>query len=815
MFGTVEIKARPLKLAFLIDPNDVAQVRQAIQLACSLWGGCFYPIIPLYKRMPGSWREKPFRTPSAKKVILGSIEAFDPDILVQISKEVPAFVSELGLQIIKPGDIWARLDEDWHLSPRYGIGIFELFKNIFDEYFKYTAKYPVKVVVPKIPRQYALLWAAVFGDLPPEVLSVARKHYFEPLEITEPAADVSAFSSLFQGSVLFPRRVVFHALKHYRLRFGRDACVYLFDATKMEDIVDFWNLRASGRTVLPLPKQFLGNQAVQDLVVAFLRGNRIPWRHNPKVCDVANFIRSRNSTMEEMQDYAKRLKIERSPEDPSDSGFFGLQHWYPRIWDEWARDKDGGVADIYGQEELSVDLRDIRDMQVHLHPVVPKFVDPNEHFGAYTCANELNFRFYGQQEYLAEVFPKFSGKHFLRSISGLTSFRGDWRVGQHGLVRLVKNTFIDSRNLPAAEPIFFSWLADLGWRAELSSAGLLAKQIYKKLDGFPALLGNEKLLGLLEDMNGGTVKSDGSPVSENIIGADRDKAVAEVKTRLKGSSPREDLHEFLVSKGIFKLGLRTQCPNCLRRSWFALDAIKDVLDCPRCLNSFPAAGNVDKGTWSYKTAGPFSVPNYANGAYAVLLTLGFFDDSKLTTFRSTPVLSFTAKGPRKDLEADFALFWQDSVYGEKKEGVLFGECKTYGEFTRRDFERMRHLAKTFPGAVLVFSTLRKSLKKREIAEMGKIAKAGRKYWKAERPKNPVLILTGTELLNWERPPHCWDEVLQKKFDHLAGFLELCDATQQIYLNLPSWHQDWHDRWEQRRKRRMAQQGAGALPPAGA
>src|SRR3989337_1669257 len=97
MFGTVEIKARPLKLACLIDPNDVAQVRQAIQLACSLWGGCFYPIIPLYKRMPGSWREKPFRTPSAKKVILGSIEAFDPDILVQISKEVPAF------------EIWTRM----------------------------------------------------------------------------------------------------------------------------------------------------------------------------------------------------------------------------------------------------------------------------------------------------------------------------------------------------------------------------------------------------------------------------------------------------------------------------------------------------------------------------------------------------------------------------------------------------------------------------------------------------------------------------------------------------------------------------------
>jgi hypothetical protein len=42
--------------------------------------------------------------------------------------------------------------------------------------------------------------------------------------------------------------------------------------------------------------------------------------------------------------------------------------------------------------------------------------------------------------------------------------------------------------------------------------------------------------------------------------------------------------------------------------------------------------------------------------------------------------------------------------------------------------------------------------------------------------------------------------LQKKFDHVYGLIALCDATQQIYLNLPSWRTDWDEKWEKERQR---------------
>jgi hypothetical protein len=205
------------------------------------------------------------------------------------------------------------------------------------------------------------------------------------------------------------------------------------------------------------------------------------------------------------------------------------------------------------------------------------------------------------------------------------------------------------------------------------------------------------------------------------------------------------------------------------------------------------------------------VPAYAEGAYGVLLTLDFFNEHRLATLKTTPLLSFKAIAPDKEaLEADFALLWRESAYGERMDGIILGECKTYGEFQQKDFDRMRYLARTFPGGILVFSTLRKALTSREIAAITWIAKAGRKHWKADRPINPVLILTGTELLSWHGPPYCWDDAMRKKFD-VHGILRVCDATQQMYLGLPSWQAEWHEGWERKRMKRIAKLEREAKP----
>ena len=58
MFGSVEQRVRPIRLAFLVDVNNETQVREAIRLSTTVWGGSYCPIVPLYKQMPKTWRSE-------------------------------------------------------------------------------------------------------------------------------------------------------------------------------------------------------------------------------------------------------------------------------------------------------------------------------------------------------------------------------------------------------------------------------------------------------------------------------------------------------------------------------------------------------------------------------------------------------------------------------------------------------------------------------------------------------------------------------------------------------------------------------------
>jgi len=41
MFGTLELKSRPLKFGFLVDPKRAGSIRKAIELSSTFWGGAY------------------------------------------------------------------------------------------------------------------------------------------------------------------------------------------------------------------------------------------------------------------------------------------------------------------------------------------------------------------------------------------------------------------------------------------------------------------------------------------------------------------------------------------------------------------------------------------------------------------------------------------------------------------------------------------------------------------------------------------------------------------------------------------------------
>jgi hypothetical protein len=243
----------------------------------------YFPILPLHKRMPATWRDEPLKAPPAKSVILGYLNAFDPDILVQLCETAPDFIAAAGLEIIKPEAIWQPLG-DGSLAPKFGIGIFELLNDIFEKYFKYKPKYPVKVLIPKIPLKLSLFWASLFGEIQPAIISVLEKLYFDALEVRTIDFKPENLAEVMAGDTLFPRRLTQLGIDPFnRSGFRSNARVFFLDATKVADIVDFWNLRALGSQVLPVPKQLREDPQLREMVVSFLKFHRRPWRHKTQI----------------------------------------------------------------------------------------------------------------------------------------------------------------------------------------------------------------------------------------------------------------------------------------------------------------------------------------------------------------------------------------------------------------------------------------------------------------------------------------------------------------------------------------------------
>jgi hypothetical protein len=451
--------------------------------------------------------------------------------------------------------------------------------------------------------------------------------------------------------------------------------------------------------------------------------------------------------------------------------------------------KDGAIPDDISCE---VEEHSFQDMQGNFSfdLVKPDFA-ADRVSSTPRYANEIYPKFYGQGDpILADVLPYDHGQQVLHAVGG--PFLGDeFRIGHTGIVNLVTWRTRTHWKLPVAEEVFFAWLKDKGFEVDLSTCGRLAKQIHSQLRGWTYVLTNEPLIALLEQMN-----------KEGEEG--RGAQLGHIKNALRGIDSSGRMYRSLVEHGVFQLGYKTQCTHCQRSSWYSVESFASQLVCPLChkkLDSIAAVDRDNKGDWHLKTAGPFSIGNYGDGSYCVLLGLNFFDrDHSLQT---TPVMSFTAKNAAssKELEADFGLMWWDTAFGETQEGVLFAECKSYNKFEKKDFERMSAIAKEFPGAILAFCTLRKTVEPGEIKELKRLTKAGMKYWKAERPINPVLILTGHELFHHFGAPLCWKNMTVPDWTkRVHSILELCNATQAIYLVLPHWHETWRQDFEKRRRK---------------
>ena len=878
--GTVNVRLRPVKLAFLVNPKDKDSLLKAIEINTFLWGGMYNPIIPTYEQLPENWEDLPSKDLTPQSVVLGYLDNFDPDYVIPMGKcaDYSPDVSNRR-KIDDVAEILEPVEEDG--TPKYGIGLFEVLNHFIHRELKFQRRDPLDICVPFFGSKHRTFLASVFGIISENINTIFWERYAAALDAKKTDCSGSNYVEILNARKLFLQCITHYNLRPIRGPWSWEQCIFLLDATNSLDIMDYWNLRAIGWDIIPIPKQFAQNDNTKQCALDFIEANHVPHDLNPEIYHHTAILKSRSISEDEHKNFIDALDVPK-PDEPSKMSKVVMYPSYPRMWNEGVRRYDHVECCHLEAGAVEYDISPDQDT-IRFKTLDPECIGRFTGYSEARFANEIDLRLYDDKEILAEVIPE-GGRELTRVIGGFGLL--DWRLSRNGLVYLSRRK--ESRvslSLPSAEAIVVKWLETQGWAIELSSAGRVAKQMIRQLGGKSGagLLAQEGLIRLFRKMNSGgvdlsellerisslqkllecadfqTVASEAEAFvnsleeiqllhESNDTNAIADmlpdrisillellkrdafqtandevkefaKYLRDIESELGGDgksmlekSVRDEIYKIanqaryyvdaetilqrLIEANVLQLGLDIQCPECTKHSWYSMKRADYQLQCTDCLAEFSFPPTPKDVKWSYRTLGPFRLPKQADGAYTVLLTLRFFSDFSLLSGATTPLMSFKAKRNEIELEADLALFFQASKFGASETERIFVECKSFNSFNQNDADKMEKLGNAFPGAVLVFASLKDVLSDEEKTILRSLVNRCREYWKNDRPVNPVMILTGTELFAELDLSRAWEDAGGPRAAYAKRIIprdlpELCDITQRVYLDMKPWHQ-WLD-----------------------
>ncbi|MGA7848397.1 MAG: hypothetical protein WCA13_04755 [Terriglobales bacterium] len=810
---TSTVRVRPLRFAFLVEPKDKLGLQRIFEVNSSLWGGVFNFIIPLFKQVPGRYREKYFKTIPAKGMLKGLVEAFQPDYLVELKTGAAASygIAFPEKRILAIGDLIAR-DEQGRC--KIGVDLRSVCDDLYRTTFRFVQRHPPDVIIPSsIEKRYNLLFAATFGFLPEAgPLADVSNVYVKALDGKRTVIKAVEFPKLFNHKYLYPLRATNHELDTFRNSWSIDSKLFYMDERSSFDLIEFWNLRALGWHVEPLPASLAPN--LIDYCNEFIKSVYRPFPPPSNAYHHATMLCARSQSVEELQEFIKKLTWV-----PATHAC--LDHRVPRMWEEWGRSADHAEPQTVEHSEKSVDAYVIGD-GLHLTSQPHDFAK-DDRFCSLTaaCANVLKSFSGGtpiipwKSDVAATLTRDFGEKKTWISREGIVVLAGEHR-------------FSSVLRVPSPINIFSSMAESLGYKLSLSPAGRTCKQIIDAVGGLmwigivarsPELLkfidrlAHEDLEVELEGEEGEAGKR--KKVHKGF--ATLPQVIETLERTNAGGLPTIGGHlNALIRSNVLKLGMALRCTECEYTSWFSLEGLAPELSCPHCLANFhfPSGSPPHRDAWAYRVIGPFTTGHFGGGAYCVATALHFLSEKIARTSNWVP--SFTMRNAvGNEFEADFGMLAAPSRFSHRSSPqLIIGECKSFNRFEQRDFKRAEEAADLFPGAVLCFCTFNETLDKSEIKGLTRLTKQGRKRMDVGKQMNPVLILTSRELFSEFKMTDLYS-LYGDKADYARGVYlrddiqELCEFTQKTYLGMPSYHE-----WLEEKRRKRAARSAAKAPVTG-
>jgi len=751
---SISISYRPVKIGFLVREDHIEDVVKAAEINTLLWGGIYNPIIPV------STNEE-----SAEKMI----NLFSVDILypVEHTKEISGLlnkyqflrVSYIPNRNIFYEDFYTKRNILWYLD---SVNIIDLY---WEKEFKHKDKeFRSNCILVEWEDNDDLknLFSIIFGHFPStyNLLEDFKNAFLKGLRAKEIKIPLGGILEEKLVRSIDPIRLTDAELRG-SIGLLRQNGIYIGQETNFYDLVNFWNLRATGLAVQFLAKNHIAR--FEKFIKRHLTIIDKTPNHNPNIEDFIAFY-NQFETKEELSELIKsfqtvrKILIIRCDKTAWDNmrtkpPVYYLEGGHTLANVEKSSNRYNVTISLPEKKFIANDRRNVRlqKLVVSIDPIT-EFEYP-EHTLKPPFIRELN-EFYSREISFDPSILRSEKKGIAEIIDVWQNDLSLWPLSYRRLIQgIFKLAGID---------------------AEISQAGLITTRIIQKLGGL--IGGTVFRIGgvrkLVEDLR----------TEDCITRGEATRIICDEGRFTKYNKSGEfelinqklttgGVFDDLLSKGIFRAGLELLCEHCKIRNWLPLRNLDDLWICDYCGESNQTSLHLkDRGDWRFKKSSFFARDNKQEGTIPVILTLLLFSRMfRLSGFvYSTPLnLKFDAK----KCEIDFCIL---QYYRESGIEIGFGECKSGGgKINQDDIDNLKSIREKLSAigmdCYLIFSKSAEQFEPDEVDLFKTLS----------NEDVPLILLTNREL-----EPHFpylnrGGEAVPKEYVHTLGDMSL--NSEYLYL----------------------------------
>lgn len=678
--ATIEARcnARPTRLAFILSTPDRTQILNVITRATSLWGGRFNPIVILDdtgRRAVGRHYElAPPNQHLTRQADL--LKAFDPDLLISYSDTpLPAELAPWSHRNFPAASLdWDPMGTNNVRS--YFVDIRSILDDLWDKEFRNVATPRFKLrYMEKTEAEGSLLRAARFGIYPTDNHYEFVKRNFGAEAIEDNAelharnwpGDFQTPMNLTGAYCIASRQELSHAF-------------FVLDPDDPYDVVDYWNLRASGMILFALTMQDYKEYRIP--IGDFCKAANYPTNPAPTHFDFLTIIKGASITETQVQEVRQWIM-----EENLTLNQIVLMGRVP----EYKRD-NYGAADELEIEPLRCFESNTQGILIdgggRVDGPKPSFLGKRDYFSYWSM--DLDLQSFHDPKACYRLPWINSGCDALVSRCVGSGFEMNAsRVSRNGIVTRHDGDSSHVR-ISSINPIqvvkSFLEGAKVDY-LEISSPGLALIRI---IDMMKTLRGcevfqNSAIRDTLDEMGTGEPRSV-KHVRLAVMKTLKDLSLyGRPATQQEKGKHVDRLLKKAVDSKVFRVGLKFKCTACQRERWYATTEFTEEYNCKSCF-SREKTPYIYEHEWYFSSDGLFRSSNKLDGNITILLTLAFFQEiSNFYNMQYAPSFTYALNGEEKEM--DFAIIASEMM----RPGVdmIFGEAKSGSELDAAERAKLK------------------------------------------------------------------------------------------------------------------------------